>query len=79
MDSNPIIIYNLTVKQRAMLEIMWSLKTTEELQDFQLSLDPDDLRLSVSLIQLLQIEALDQIIDATSDYSEALSIIESVK
>lgn len=62
-----IEINHLTTKQMILLKRIWSCDTTQELQDFQMALEPEDLVLSVSLIELLKVESLDLVQAETGD------------
>lgn len=79
MDSKPITITHLTPKQKSMLEKMWATQSLDDLYEYQLSLPPDDLRLSISLVELLKVESIDQIQQETAQYTEAQQIIQKVK
>jgi hypothetical protein len=62
-----------------MLKQIWDCKTVEELHSYQLGLEPDDLRLSISLCQLLQYEYIDSEQAKTGDLDFAKQIIALVK
>lgn len=79
MDSKPITITHLTPKQKYMLEKMWAAQSLDDLYEYQLSLPPDDLRLSISLVELLKVESIDQIQQESGNLVEAQQIIASVK
>lgn len=74
-----IQIHNLTDRQYALLELLWDCKSLQELHDFQMMLDPDDLKLSMTLIELVKLEHLDQlliqnpVLDQANHYIQKLS------
>lgn len=74
-----LTITHITPHACEMLKQIWDCKTVEELHSYQLGLEPDDLRLSISLCQLLQYEFIDSEQDKTGDLQLAQSVINCVK
>jgi hypothetical protein len=74
-----LTITHITPHACEMLKQIWDCKTVEELHSYQLGLEPDDLRLSISLCQLLQYEYIDSEQAKTGDLQLAQSVINCVK
>lgn len=66
-----IIITHLTTRQKAMLDQMWSLDSLDQIQEYQLTLAPDDFKLSISLVELVKVESLDLIQQESGDLTLA--------
>lgn len=54
-----INIENLTDEQIEMLDIIWSLKTMDAVQDWFSELSEDDRQMAITLITLLKVELID--------------------
>lgn len=80
MDSNiKLTITHLTTRQKALLEKLWSFDSLEDMIQYQLTLEPEDLLMSVSLVELIKVESIDQIQTESGDLSQAIEIINRVK
>lgn len=80
MDSNiKLTITHLTTRQKALLEKLWSFDSLEDMIQYQLTLEPEDLLMSVSLVELIKVESIDQIQTESGDLSQAIEIIHRVK
>jgi hypothetical protein len=64
-----ITIEGLTKKQRAILDIMWSMDTKEQVESFVQSLPPADMCDATSLMEILIHDSLEQQ-GALADYEE---------
>jgi hypothetical protein len=73
-----LTITHITPHACEMLKHIWNCKTVEELQEYQLGLKPDDLRLSISLCQLLQYEYIDSEQAKTGDLGLAKQAISKI-
>jgi hypothetical protein len=69
----------LTTRQKALLEKLWSFDSLEDMIQYQLTLEPEDLLMSVSLVELIKVESIDQIQTESGDLSQAIEIIHRVK
>jgi hypothetical protein len=74
MNQKPIItLDNLTAEQVEMLEILWSFSDFAEVEEFQATLSDQELELCETLMQLVILEAVDEILaDDVSDACEYL-------
>jgi hypothetical protein len=80
LDSNiKLTITHLTTRQKALLEKLWSFDSLEDMIQYQLTLEPEDLLMSVSLVELIKVESIDQIQTESGDLSQAIEIIHRVK
>ena len=70
-----ISINGLTDKQVAMLDIMWSLNSQEEFNDWVSSLEDEDCKLAEQLYWLLLIEIAES--DTDEDYTEANEVLKA--
>jgi hypothetical protein len=70
-----ISINGLTDKQVAMLDIMWSLNSQEEFNDWVSGLEDEDCKLAEQLYWLLLIEIAES--DTDEDYTEANEVLKA--
>ena len=70
----PLRLHGLTQEQRELVEIMWSLKKTEELEEWFLELNEEEQFTVKSLAQLLRLEMIEHELE-NSKMSESKAII----
>lgn len=70
-----ISINGLTDKQVAMLDIMWSLNSQEEFNDWVSGLEDEECKLAEQLYWLLLIEIAES--DTDEDYTEANEVLKA--
>lgn len=76
----PITIHGLTQEQVDMLDVMWSMQTWEEIQEWQQTLTADQLRTSLTLSYLLVLEAADELcLDDPKIRAQSQAIIDHVR
>lgn len=76
MDSNiKLTITHLTTRQKALLEKLWSFDSLEDMIQYQLTLEPEDLLMSVSLVELIKVESIDQIQTESGDLSLSQQVL----
>lgn len=73
-----IQIAGLSDKQKRILDIMWNLPTSDDLQRWRKNLPEDELKLSLSLEELLKAEFIDTIIVEEDDTILAQEILNSI-
>lgn len=64
-------INNLTEKQVVMLDVLWSLKTEEDVKNWQETLDAEDYLMSITLQKLLLIEITDELTEASDSFIDS--------
>jgi hypothetical protein len=72
-----IELHGLTKKQVRLLEKMWSIETTEDLQEWQETLDENTQTEVNALIQIILLEHLDNLLD--DDYPDAQKVLSNFK
>ena len=70
----PLRLHGLTQEQRELVEIMWSLKKTEELEEWFLELNEEEQFTVKSLAQLLRLEMIEHELE-NSKMTESKAII----
>ena len=70
-EKNMISIDGLTPKQQQLLTIMWSIPTTDDLEMWINSLDPEDAVQADVLSTLCIYEYCDQILEKSQDFTQA--------
>ena len=70
----PLRLHGLTQEQRELVEIMWSLKKTEELEEWFLELNEEEQFTVKSLAQLLRLEMIEHELE-NSKMAESKAII----
>lgn len=61
MNKKPITLDHLTPEQAEMMDILWSLSESAELEAWQSTLTPEELELSNTLMRLVILETVDDI------------------
>lgn len=68
-------ITGLTEHQLTMINIMWSLSSSQDLENFQQSLNENDYKLCIALQDLLIAEYIDELIIHSSDITDMVNAI----
>jgi hypothetical protein len=81
MDPNKIDFSRLGFDcyQEQDLRIILSLKTQEQMQEWALSVGPDDTFYGLSLVECAALAMLDEDVEAMKSYPEAMAVINSVR
>jgi hypothetical protein len=76
-----ITIHGLTVEQKEMLDVMWSIDSVEDFENWINLLDYDDYMMARSLSQLIIAEYLEEAFKSKSynNFAEAKSVIEKFR
>jgi hypothetical protein len=76
-----ITIHGLTVEQKEMLDVMWSIDSVEDFENWINLLDYDDYMMARSLSQLIIAEYLEEAFKSKryNNFAEAKSVIEKFR
>lgn len=78
-DPKDMVIDGLTGEQRAILDAMWSIQTTEQLLRWIRSLPTPKRTIATALYSLVALEALDQMIDDQHVFDEQLLTVKAMR
>ena len=79
MDSNQIRISGLTLVEKWFLNLIWSIKTTEEMNELKASLHPLDLEVVEKLQSLILMEYIDLELDKKDSFPYVKRFLEKYK
>lgn len=68
----------LTESDIKILDTIWAIETTEELDQHLKTLDAQTLRRTLTLIDLLQLASIDDDVNAMESYPEAENMLKSI-
>lgn len=68
-----------TAYQLQDLRIVMSLKTSEDIQDWMMSVGPDDVRYGISLVEVAAQTLLDQETEDMQEFPDAMAVIQKIK
>lgn len=74
-----ITLSGLTEKQVELLEVIWSIESMAEVEEWMNTLSESDRQLTESLIELLDLELLDAQIKLSAKFPQASKIIKRIK
>jgi hypothetical protein len=73
-----MFLENLTEEDVKILDEIWAIETTEELDQHLKTLDAQTLRRTLTLIDLLQLASIDDDVNAMESYPEAENMLKSI-
>lgn len=72
------MIHDLTDKQVKMLDKMWSIDSTEELNEWRNTLSIEDRNMSITLMDMIIVDHIDNLIEDDETFHDVYSLINDI-